>query len=153
MPGQSVTLEHLFMIRWDTIEYRDVGIILRELRGIREKTGRPVIYVAIQDDDYREPSAEVKQVFKRLFPELMKLVKRDYVVIRATGMEASIQRSLLKAMIIAGRIARIPDLDRVVVLDTFEEVLRREAAELPAPVSEILTELRQKGLLRSKVNL
>jgi hypothetical protein len=151
MPGESATIGHLFVIRWDTVVYSDLAVLVRDVRAISEKTGRLVTYIAIQDDDYREPPAEVKQAFKHWFPELMKFVKTDYLVISATGIQASLQRSILKAMLISGRITRMPYLDRIVILDTVEEVLRREAADLPAPASEILTALREKGVLRAKI--
>jgi len=150
MPGESATIGHLFAIRWDTVAYSDLPILVRDVRTLCEKTGRPVIYVAIQDDDYHEPPAAVKQAFKHWFPELMKFVKTDYLVISATGIQASLQRSILKAMLISGRITHMPYLDRIVILDTVEEVLRREALDLPAPASVILSELRQKHVLRSR---
>jgi hypothetical protein len=150
MPGERVTIEHLFVIRWDTVTEEDLPVLLRDVRAVREKTGRPVIYAAIQDDDYHEPDAKVKQAFKHLLPELMKYIKVDYLVILATGIQASLQRTILKTMFTSGRIAGVAYLDRIVVVDTFEEVLRREAADLPAPASEILAQVRQKRLLRSK---
>lgn len=152
MPGERVTIGHLFVVRWDTVVEEDLAPLLREVRALRDQTGRPVIYAAIQDDDYREPSARVKQSFKQLLPELMKYMKVDYLVILATGIQASLQRTILKAMFTSGRIAGMPYLDRVVIVDTFEEVLRREAMDLPAPASEILTQLRERGLLRAKVH-
>ncbi len=152
MPGERVTIGHLFVIRWDTVVEEDLAPLLREVRALHDQTGRPVIYAAIQDDDYHEPGAKVKQSFKRMLPELMKYMKIDYLVILATGIQASLQRTILKTMFTSGRIAGMPYLDRVVVVDTFEEVLRREAADLPAPASEILAQLREKGLLRANVH-
>ncbi len=152
MPGERVTIGHLFVIRWDTVVEEDLAPLLREVRALREQTGRPVIYAAIQDDDYREPGAKVKQSFKRMLPELMKYMKMDYLVILATGIQASLQRTILKTMFTSGRIAGMPYLDRVVVVDTFDEVLRREAADLPAPASEILAQLREKRLLRDQIH-
>jgi hypothetical protein len=150
MPGEHVTIGHLFVIRWDTVTEDDLPVLLRDVRAVREKTGRPVIYAAIQDDDYHEPDAKVKQGFKSLLPELMKHIKIDYLVILATGIQASLQRTILKTMFTSGRIAGVAYLDRIIVVDSFEEVLRREAADLPAPASEILEQVRQKRVLRSK---
>jgi predicted AlkP superfamily pyrophosphatase or phosphodiesterase len=149
MPGERVTIGHLFVIRWDTVVEEDLAPLLREVRAVRDRTGRPVIYAAIQDNDYREPSARVKQSFKHLLPELMKYIKMDYLVILATGIQASLQRTILKAMFTSGRIAGMPYLNRIVILDSFEELLHREAADLPAPASEIVQELRVKRLLRT----
>lgn len=151
MPGERVTIGHLFVIRWDTVLDEDLAPLLREVRAVRDRTGRPVIYAAIQDDDYREPDARVKQKFKQLLPELMKYIKMDYLVILATGIQASLQRTILKAMFTSGRIAGMPYLDRVIVVDAFEDVLRREAADLPAPPSEIMLQLRERRLLRENV--
>ena len=151
MPGERMTIGHLFVIRWDTVLDEDLAPLLREVRAVRDRTGRQVIYAAIQDDGYREPDARVKQKFKQLLPELMKYIKRDYLVILATGIQASLQRTILKAMFTSGRIAGMPYLDRVVVVDTFEEVLRREATDLPAPPSEIMLQLRERRLLRENI--
>jgi hypothetical protein len=140
-------------MRWDTIEYGDLVTLFRELRTLREKVGRPVIYIAVQDDAYREPRAEVSQALKLRFNELMKVIKTNYVVIRATGIQASFQRRFLKTVLTAGRLAGIADLDRVVILATVEEVLRLEAADLPAPASEIIAELRRNGVLPAKTYL
>ena len=71
------------------IDGSDLAVLVRDVRAICEKTGRPVLYIAIQDDDYREPPPQVKQAFKHWFPELMKFVKTDYLVISATGIQAS----------------------------------------------------------------
>lgn len=149
MPGTTLTIGHLFVIRWQTIAVGDISTVLREVRALRAKTGRPVIYVAIQDDDYREPSPEAKEELKREFPELLKHVTNDYLVITATGVRASLQRSFLKALLTAGRIAGVPGVDRVVILSTFTEVLAREAKNLPLPASMILRELREKGFLHN----
>jgi len=134
-------------MRWDTIEYGDLVTLFRELRTVYDKTGRPVIYLAIQDDAYREPRAEVTQALKLRFPEMMKVIKINYLVIRATGIKASLQRRFLKTVLTAARLARIADLDRVVIVATVEEVLRREADDLPAPASEIMAEFRRVGVL------
>lgn len=152
MPGDSATIGHLFVIRWDTVVYSDLPLLIRDVRAISEKAGRPVIYAAIQDDDYHEPPADVKQAFKHWFPELMKFVKTDYLVITATGIQASLQRSILKAMLISGRITHMHGVDRIVIVDTFAEVLRREAMDLPAPMSEIMAELKRKNVLRSRAS-
>ena len=147
MPGDQLTIGHLFVIRWQTIEVGDLPAVIRDVRALRAKTGRQVIYVAIQDDDYREPGGAAKEEVKNQFPELMKHVTMDYLVITATGVRASLQRSFLKAMITAGRITGIPDVDRIMILNRFTEVLAREARNLPAPASDILRELHERGIL------
>jgi hypothetical protein len=148
VPGDSTSIGHLFVIRWDSIETGDIVRVTHEVRKIRQAAGRPVIYVAIQDDGYREPDGAAKKEMTQTFPDLMRLVKFDYLVISATGVRASLQRSFLKALITAGRLARMADLDRVVILDRIEEVFVREADDLPAPRAAIMAKLREARVLR-----
>lgn len=148
MPGVSTSIGHLYAVRWDTIVRGDFLMVTQAVRRLHQKTGKPVIYIAIQDDHYRDPSAEVFQELKSQFGSFIEHCKADYVLIVATGVKASLQRSVLKAALVAGRTAKVPGLDRVFVAETLDEILQREAANLPAPAEVIREELLAKGLLK-----
>jgi len=139
-------LGRFYFVRWQEIEASDMEELIDSMTQYGAEHGRPPVYVAIQGDDYREPKPAVRSTLLAFFAKLIKLIETDYVVIAATGVKASLQRSAMRAMMTVGRIARA-DLSRVVVLSSVGDVLEREKAHLPAPAAQVLASLREAGIL------
>ncbi len=147
MPGKTCEIGHWYIVRWSTIELQDVDALIAKLRNMKQQLGREVTYVAIQDDDYVEPSDAVKKYTMAKFGEIAALITLDYLVISAKGLKASLQRTLIRAAIAVGSVARVKDIAKVVVVGSFAEVLKREAGHLPASPVRILEQLRGHGIL------
>lgn len=148
MPGPSLTLGHLFIVRWDTITVDDFTAVLTQMAQIRKQTGKDVIYVAIQDDQYKTPDSATTQLMKERFGEFASLIKADYLVLTATGVKASLQRSFLRAAIAGGALVGIQGVEKVVVVSSLDEVFAREAGNLPTSAAGVLAALEQAQVVR-----
>ncbi len=149
LSGNACMLGHWYVVRWSTIQRSDVDILIRTLGEMKQRLGRPITYLAIQDDAYVEPSSEAKKYAMEKFAEIAALIKFDYLVITSTGVRASLQRTIIKALLALANGARVKHVSKVVVVGSVEEVLKREAGDLPASPVRITEMLRGQGVLAS----
>jgi hypothetical protein len=147
MPGASLTLGHVYVVRWDTITVDDFNALLAKLAAIRKETGKDVVYVAIQDDLYKSPDAATTEVMKQRFGEFADLIKADYIVMSAKGVKSSLQRSFLRAAIVGGSLVGVKGVDKVVVVSTLDEVFVKEAGNLPTSASGMMEALQKADAL------
>lgn len=146
MPGRTLTVGPYYFIRWTRMEAEDAPRVVKEVRELRDEVGRPVVYVAIQGPDYREPSAATLRSFKEGFLELMGLVTHDHVVVLGQGLTTSLQRTALRSVITLARSLRVDHTDRIKVWTSVEEVLDLEPDPAHAK-ADVLAALDGAGLL------
>lgn len=147
MPYRELTIGHAVFIRWTPrVLMEDLDTLLAHVRGVRARAGKPVLYVAIQYDDYIDPDAQVRKAALPKGRELALETNGYYIVVAATGLKASLQRTLLRGLLTAARAAGM-DTKRVCIADSLDEVFAKEASNLPMPAAELRKRLAEASML------
>ncbi len=146
MAYRHLTVGHAVFVRWSRVEMKDFDTILALVSGVRARTGRDVLYVALQYDDYIDPDADVRKAGLAKGQQLAALTSGYYIVVAATGLKASLQRTLLRGLLVAARAAGVKT-EVVHVADSLSEVFTREAGNLPCSVSELRKQLSDASML------
>lgn len=146
MPGRTLTVGPYYFIRWTRMEVEDGPRVVKEVRKLRDEVGRPVVYVAIQGPDYREPSAGTLRSLRETFLAVTELATNVHVVVLGDGVTTSLQRTALRSIVTLGRTLRVDHTDRLKVWTSVEEVLDLEPDPAHAK-ADVLAALDGAGLL------
>lgn len=146
MPGRTLTVGPYYFIRWTRMEVEDGPRVVKEVRELRDEVGRPVVYVALQGPDYREPSAGTLRSLRETFLAVTELATNVHVVVLGDGVTTSLQRTALRSIVTLGRTLRVDHTDRIKVWTSVEEVLDLESDPAHAK-ADVLAALDGAGLL------
>lgn len=147
MSYRSFVYQNVFFVRWTEVTLAEIDDVLARARLVKNSQPKPVIYAGLQFDDYIDPPPEVR---KGAFPtarELAATVGWYYVAICASGVRATLQRTLLRGVLMTARAAGY-DTKAVRVVDGVDAILRERERELPCSIDELRQRLESAGMTR-----
>lgn len=138
--------KYLLAVRWHELTADDIDKLVERARTMQRKEGRRLIYLGLQYDDTPLPGRVVTKHVVDRSAEFFACCESILIVLCATGLSATLHRTALRSMMTMARIARMPDVDRALVVDSLEAALAHTEAALPIPIPQLRTELAAAGM-------
>jgi hypothetical protein len=146
MGFSTYTERNVLAVRWHTLEHADIAALIERARAQHRREGRKLLYLGVQYNDTPLPSGAVtKQIVDRS-ADLFGFCDSIYLVVSATGLAASLHRTALRTMMTMARLARLPDADRALVLDSIDDALSHAGAALPLPAARLRAAMTAAGI-------
>jgi hypothetical protein len=139
--------EHLFVVRWQAFTLDDADRIVTQVRLARVQQRRDVIYAGLQGDGVAEPDATVRKGLLARGVAVAKNAKYLHLVIDATGVRASVHRTIVRGIVGAARALKLEDVHKARLFGSVREMLQFDPDDLPASVDTLLRELDAAGVL------
>ncbi len=137
---------HLLAVRWRELVASDIDEVVERARAMHRREGRRLLYLGLQYDDTPLPSRAVTKHLIDRSADFFSICGSIYLVNCATGLSATLHRTALRSMMTMARIARLPDVDRSLVLDTIDAALAHAGSDLPGSIAEVRAGLISAGM-------
>ncbi len=143
MRYRSALIGNLILVRWSAPpELEDNQSILDEVRAARQRVGRDLVLCNIVSDATAAPSAEVREASTRMTPQLLAACDSMHLVLEGDGVVRSLLRTIIRAMILAGRTG-----GRVALHSSFDEFLQGNGHKVSVDAAIVRIRAREAGLL------
>jgi hypothetical protein len=137
-------IDRVVFARWVSPPTReDVNALLNQGKAIRERLGRPLLYVASIDAKVKIPNAEERANLNHLLSEGRPVAEACHIVIEGNDLQNSLQRVIISGMLI---VTRTYD-DFLSVHKSIESVAPDLTRRLGKDVAPIIQMARERGLV------
>ncbi|HEU4405360.1 MAG TPA: hypothetical protein VFS43_08740 [Polyangiaceae bacterium] len=139
--------EHLFVVRWQSLTLEDLDRVATQARLIRVQQRRDIIYAGLQGDGLAEPDADVRKGLVPRAVAIAKTSKHYHLVIDATGMRASVHRSIIRGLMGVARALQFEEVRKARLFESVRDMLEFDPDDLPASIDTLLREMDAAGVL------
>jgi hypothetical protein len=137
-------IDRVVFARWVSPPTReDVTSVLRQGKAIRERLGRPLLYVASIDSKVKIPNAEERANLNHLLSEGRPHAEACHIVIEGNDLQNSLQRVIISGMLI---VTRTYD-DFLSVHKSIDSVAPDLTRRLGKDAAPIISMARERGLV------
>ncbi|MDY7233168.1 DofB protein [Hyalangium rubrum] len=137
-------IDRVLFARWVSPPTKeDVNALLTQSKAIRDRLGRPILYVASIDSKVKIPNAEERANLNHLLSEGRPIAEACHIIIEGNDLQNSLQRVIISGMLI---VTRTYD-DFLAVHKSAESVAPELARRLGKDAAPIIRLARERGLV------
>jgi hypothetical protein len=145
MAYQSLVVDRVFFVRWQSPAMSDVLPLLRAVQKAAGKVGGPVIGVSILPEDSPPPTDDVRKAMARSMEDMLAVADSLHFIMEGDGFRHSIGRNALATILLFSA-----NRKRIFVHPTVQAALTSVASKLTKGVPEILDMASKQGILSQK---
>ena len=145
MAYQSLVVDRVFFVRWQSPVMSDVLPLLRAVQKAAAKVGGPVVGVSILPEDSPPPTDDVRKAMARSMEDMLAATDSLHFIMEGDGFRHSIGRNALATILLFSA-----NRKRIFVHPTVHAALTSVANKLTKSVPEILDAASKQGILSQK---